>query len=243
MLNRKCGLIWLASASILAASSSFSCSCSRCSIRALFQILIGVATQRTVASSTASIVQRDRQDPVAEVNRPVMRSPADAEDLPQQLEPDRRQQQDDLPVHLQGSKHLPRAPVQAREDERARSARSLPSGQSSRRPPPAKPQPIAKGRAISSPPTSGGKPTRVPTVAPAYGPAISPATNDRFEREIGSVVLAEAAGRLRPRPAGCPRLSAKTSRSGQFRRSKIRIWRKRRYLTSIVAKRRHDREA
>src|SRR4029453_11172409 len=38
--------------------------------------------------------------------QPVMRSPANAEDLAQQLEPDRRQQQDDLPVHLQGSKHL-----------------------------------------------------------------------------------------------------------------------------------------
>ena len=48
VLKRKCGLIWLASASIFAARSSFSCSCSRCSMRALFQILIGIATQRTV---------------------------------------------------------------------------------------------------------------------------------------------------------------------------------------------------
>jgi len=36
VLNRKCGLIWLASDSIFAASSSFSCSCSRCSMRAFF---------------------------------------------------------------------------------------------------------------------------------------------------------------------------------------------------------------
>jgi hypothetical protein len=50
VLNRKCGLIWLASASTLAAISSFSCSWSRCSILALFQILIGMATHRTVAS-------------------------------------------------------------------------------------------------------------------------------------------------------------------------------------------------
>ena len=46
VLNRKCGLIWLASASSRVAISSFSCSWRRCSIRALFQILIGIATER-----------------------------------------------------------------------------------------------------------------------------------------------------------------------------------------------------
>ena len=56
VLNRKCGLIWFDNASILAASSSVSCSWSRCSIRALFQILIGVATDSTVASSTTTIM-------------------------------------------------------------------------------------------------------------------------------------------------------------------------------------------
>ena len=50
VLKRKCGLIWLLSASTLAASSSFSCSWSRCSMRALFQILIGVETVSTVAT-------------------------------------------------------------------------------------------------------------------------------------------------------------------------------------------------
>ena len=49
VLNRKCGLIWLLSASTLAAISSFSCSCRRCSMRALFQILIGVDTVTMVA--------------------------------------------------------------------------------------------------------------------------------------------------------------------------------------------------
>ena len=44
VLKRKCGLIWLASASTRAAIRSFSCSASRCSMRALFQILIGMAT-------------------------------------------------------------------------------------------------------------------------------------------------------------------------------------------------------
>ncbi len=56
VLNRKCGLIWLASASTFAASSSFSCSCSRCSIRAVFQILIGMATDSTVASTTSTYI-------------------------------------------------------------------------------------------------------------------------------------------------------------------------------------------
>ena len=64
VLKRKCGLIWLLSASIFAASSSFSCSCSRCSMRALFQILIGVATREhrgehdERASSTATASSR-----------------------------------------------------------------------------------------------------------------------------------------------------------------------------------------
>ena len=54
VLKRKCGLIWLASASSRAAMSSFSCSCRRCSMRALFQILIGIATHRTVAKTTST---------------------------------------------------------------------------------------------------------------------------------------------------------------------------------------------
>jgi len=40
-------------------------------------------------------------------------------------------------------------------------------GQSSRKPPPAKPQPIAKGSAIHSPATMAGIPTMEPTMAPA----------------------------------------------------------------------------
>ena len=48
VLNRKCGLIWLVRASIRAFISSFSCSWTRCSMRALFQILIGAAMQSIV---------------------------------------------------------------------------------------------------------------------------------------------------------------------------------------------------
>ena len=63
VLKRKCGLIWLLSASIFAASSSFSCSCRRCSMRALFQILIGVATASTVASTTSAVIHGARASP------------------------------------------------------------------------------------------------------------------------------------------------------------------------------------
>ena len=56
VLNRKCGLIWLDRALMRAAMSSFSCSTSWCSIRALFQILIGMAIASTVATITSAIV-------------------------------------------------------------------------------------------------------------------------------------------------------------------------------------------
>ncbi len=59
VLNRKCGLIWLASASRRVAMSSFSCSCRRCSTRALFQILIGIATDNTVASGITNHIAGD----------------------------------------------------------------------------------------------------------------------------------------------------------------------------------------
>ena len=59
VLKRKCGLIWLLSASTRAVSRSFSCSWSRCSIRALFQMRIGVATASTVERTTRARVHQD----------------------------------------------------------------------------------------------------------------------------------------------------------------------------------------
>src|SRR5262245_16634150 len=41
---------------------------------------------------------------------------------------------------------------------------------------------------------------------------------------------------MTPADSGMPRASANVRRSGQARRSKIRMWRKRRYRTSIVAR-------
>ena len=114
VLNRKCGLIWLLSASIFAASSSFSCSCSRCSMRALFQILIGVATVSTVPSTTSGV---DHGDRVVQVEEAVL-AEARAERLANQLEADRREQQHELPVRLELAQHLPDVLRQVDEDER-----------------------------------------------------------------------------------------------------------------------------
>ena len=50
-------------------------------------------------------------------------------------------------------------------------------GQASRRPPAAKPQPTAKGRAPHSLAMSPGVPIRTPTSAPPHGPVTSPARN------------------------------------------------------------------
>ena len=63
VLKRKCGLIWLASASRRVAINSFSCSCRRCSMRALFQILIGIATESTVASGIMNHIAGDVEVP------------------------------------------------------------------------------------------------------------------------------------------------------------------------------------
>ncbi len=115
VLNRKCGLIWLARASILAASRSFSCSCRRCSMRALFQILMGVATARTVASRMTVIVQNRTG---RQVEQPVMLAPARAErPVGAARGQSARVSRSDLPVHLEAADHAPGASVEAGEDE------------------------------------------------------------------------------------------------------------------------------
>jgi hypothetical protein len=45
-------------------------------------------------------------------------TPARAKRLSQQLQADRREEQQDLPVDLHASEHLPRAAMKAREHER-----------------------------------------------------------------------------------------------------------------------------
>ncbi len=114
VLKRKCGLIWLASASTRAAISSFSCSCSRCSIRALFQILIGTATHSTVARITSAATQglggawwKSRKapnrcpSPCRMISRPIGGG-----------------QQDDHPVDLEPPHQPPDVAVQVGEEQR-----------------------------------------------------------------------------------------------------------------------------
>ena len=173
VLNRKCGLIWLLSASILAAISRVSCSCSRCSMRALFQILIGVATASTVARTTSTVMPSEGEPRIEE---PV-RAEARAERLAQELERHGGEQQDQRPVGLEPPHHLPHVLRQIDEHERARTARSLPWDT---------PRAGRRRRTRSRPRTgwprtrrqaSAGRPTRKPTSAPVYGPAMSPARN------------------------------------------------------------------
>ena len=176
VLNRKCGLIWLASASILAARSSFSCSCRRCSMRALFQILIGVATARTVASSTTVSVQASRAAS-GRIEEPLCSPHRSAEPLPQQFERDRRQQQDHLPVDLEAAHHLPGAAVKTAEDERREAPDRLLRTQLAQ---------AAAGEPASDRERQRDELAvdqrrqahhRADDRAPAYGPAITPARN------------------------------------------------------------------
>ena len=139
-----------------AAISSFSCSWSRCSMRALFQILIGVATHSTVARMTSERHPGElgRQVEEAAARPSGGRAPGGAA-----RGAIGRQQEDDLPVDLE----RPDASATARRCRLVKTngekCQMASFGHSSRRPPPAKPQPTAKGSAIHSPATSGGRPT------------------------------------------------------------------------------------
>ena len=206
VLNRKCGLIWLASASSRAAISSFSCSCSRCSIRALFQILIGIATHSTVASSTAAHSARGR--------RRDTNSRCAATGMPtawrDDLEPDRRRQQDDDPVDLKRrtSRQTWRWSSVKKNGEKCQIASF---GQISRRPPPAKPHPTAKGSATHSPARAAGMPDHDADDRAGVGAGEQAGEEGARERQVGGVVVEEQPRRRR-RPStarrGWPRRPA-----------------------------------
>ena len=162
VLNRKWGLIWLASASTRACISSFSCSCSRCSMRAAFQILMGTATDITVvttitATSQTSVGSRANRrwgpNRAARACRSSSRLMGPA-----------------IRVSCQSMRNRPAS----RQVWRRRAVTSsgltcqmASLGHSSRSPPPANPQPTMTTRAIHSPAIRAGAPTRPPTMAPA----------------------------------------------------------------------------
>jgi hypothetical protein len=155
----------------------------------VFQILIGMATPRTVARKmTASVQYPFRLERKTDA-RAIL-----AEHLPNQLESDRRQNQQDLPVNLE-SRTIAQARFGKPVKTNGEKCQIASFGQSSRRPPPAKPQPTAKGSAIHSRAKSGGRPISAPIVAPAYGPAMSPASRRRFKRQIRGIVMEQQAGR------------------------------------------------
>ena len=162
VLNRKWGLIWLASASTRACMSSFSCSCSRCSIRAVFQILMGMATDMTVVSTvTAS------SHTLAGSSRNSRWTPNSAERACRRSS---RQIGPAIRVSCQSIRNRPASRQVCRR--RAVTSNGLTCqiasfGDSSRSPPPANPQPTMTMIAIHSPAIRAGSPTRPPTMAPA----------------------------------------------------------------------------
>ena len=183
VLNRKCGLIWLASASIARGEQQ---------LLLFLQPVLDARvvpdldrrrhTQRTVRE------QDDRSSRRREVGvqheQAVVIGPALADGLTQQLERDRREQQHDLPVDLQRADHLPGAAMQRREDER----REVPDGflgaelaqAAAAR---SRSRPRTAARPIS-PLTSGGTPTIAPTVGAGVG-ARDQAGDERAPRASG----------------------------------------------------------
>ncbi len=116
MLNRKCGLIWLASASILAASSSFSCSS-----QPVFDagVVPDLDRRRHRQHGGQQHQQQHRHRlRTRGVQREQAVAPAQSQALAQELQRDRREQQHDLPVHGHGPHHVPGAAVKPGEHER-----------------------------------------------------------------------------------------------------------------------------
>ncbi len=88
-------------------------------MRALFQILIGMATHSVVSSTASAVISgslaRKHEDAPG---------PAVADRLAQQLEEDRRRDEDHLPVDLEAAQQPPRVAMEVGEDER----REVPDG-------------------------------------------------------------------------------------------------------------------
>ena len=174
VLKRKCGLIWLASASTRAAISSFSCSCSRCSMRALFQILMGTATHEHRREDDERQQPRVRRAVVEEARR--LAEPV-AQALPDDLEADRRGEQDHDPVDLEAPHQPPDVAVQVGEEQRREVPDRFLRADLAQA---AAGEAAADGEGQGNPFAGdhGGKPTMTPTIAPAYGPASRPARNE-----------------------------------------------------------------
>ena len=206
-------------------AAAFPAPASRCSIRALFQILIGVATREHRGEQDDR--QRSRTSSAAGRTGAGARSSG-------------RRAPGGAARGRSGRAAAPPAsrPASGRTICQARRCRLVKTngekcqiasfGQSSRRPPPAKPQPTANGSALNSPLPSGGRPTISADDGAGVGAGDQAGEKRAFEREVGGVVVEQqprghAGGR-----AGARGPRTKTRRSGQSRRSKIRMWRNRR---------------
>ena len=163
-------------------------------MRALFQILIGVATREHRGE------QDDQHASTTTAGRRQSRTAGDGRSSAtpsawrEQLERDRREQQHDLPVDLQRPEHLPDAAVAGSVKTNGEKCQIASFGHSSRRPPPAKPQPTAKGSAINSPVTSGGRPTMRADGRAGVRAGDQAGEERAFERQVGGVVAEQQAG-------------------------------------------------
>ena len=212
-------------------------------MRALFQILIGVATaehRREQHDHRSASTTRERA--AAGRTAAAGAAPARAEPLAQQLERDRREQQASPASRsrrLASSATTRRWSAVKTNGEKCQIASF---GQSSRRPPPANPQPTAK-RQRDEPRRwrAAAGPTISPTMAPAYGPAMSPGEERAFERQVRGLVVQQQASAT-PAVSGTPSARTNVRRSGQPRRSKIRMCRKRPVSHQHGRERGHDGE-
>ena len=163
-------------------------------MRALFQILIGVATQSTVVEHDQQRLPHHRRHGArcAERTARALGVEPPPEGLAQQLERHRRQQQNHRPVHPRVLQHPPDMAVQLGEDERREVPDLFLSGQASRRPPPAKPQPTAKNSAMNSPASSAGSGDHQADDGAGVRAGDEARQERAFEREVGRVVVRAA---------------------------------------------------
>ena len=185
-------------------------------MRALFQILIGVATHSTVAS-------RMTHEP-----RPARRARARDRTAGGDRSSGRRAPGGGARGRSARAAARPASrPCSDRSICQARRGRLVKTngekcqiasfGHSSRRPPPAKPQPMAKGSAIHSPAKSGGMPTMRADGGAGVRAVDQAREKGALQRQIGGVVAAAAAARRRRPRAEC-RGSARRS-AGRARRA------------------------
>ena len=190
VLKRKCGLIWLLSASILAAMSSVSCSCSRCSMRALFQILIGVATASTVARTTSTVM------PIEGEPRKNSRCAPKRAPSAWRTSSSATAASSSTSGQLVSSRRTIFHTCLGRStNTNGLNCQITSFGHASRSPPPANPQPTANGMAANSPAMQRGHADQEADQRAGVGAGDQSREERALERQVGGVVVEQRAER------------------------------------------------